>query len=170
MISRRTFLMTPLLLIAAWGRPAGTTANTDLASLTINKAAELMRSRAVSPLEFTQACLKRIEKYNSPLNAFITVTAEEALATATSPEPPVTVEEVRTRAVGRRNTLPFDIFGIPTIDVPCGFTNSGLPVGLQISAPPFAETPVLALAHAYEQATEWHRRLPLPDHAAQVRP
>jgi aspartyl-tRNA(Asn)/glutamyl-tRNA(Gln) amidotransferase subunit A len=91
------------------------------------------------------------------------------LITPTSPEPPVTIEEVRTRAVSARNTLPFDIFGIPTIDVPCGFTNSGLPIGLQISGPPFAEPAVLALAYAYEQATDWHRRRPPLDGAPQTR-
>ena len=59
-----------------------------------------------------------------------------------------------------RNTAPFDVFGLPTISVPCGFTRSGLPIGLQISGAPFAEPTVLALAHAYEQATEWHKSRP----------
>jgi len=61
------------------------------------------------------------------------------------------------------NTAAFDIYGLPTISVPCGFSSAGLPIGLQISGNHFAETTVLALAHAYEQATEWHsRRPPLP--------
>jgi aspartyl-tRNA(Asn)/glutamyl-tRNA(Gln) amidotransferase subunit A len=84
----------------------------------------------------------------------------DLLITPTSPEPPVIIAEVTTRNVSARNTLPFDIFGIPTMDVPCGFTAGGLPIGMQISGPPFAEPAVLALAHAYEQATEWHRRRP----------
>jgi aspartyl-tRNA(Asn)/glutamyl-tRNA(Gln) amidotransferase subunit A len=92
------------------------------------------------------------------------------LITPTSPEPPVTIEEVKTRTVSARNTLPFDIFGIPTIDVPCGFTASGLPIGLQISGPSFAESTVLALAHAYEQATEWHLRRPPLGNGAQTTP
>lgn len=54
----------------------------------------------------------------------------------------------------------FDVYGIPAVTVPCGFTNSGLPIGLQFSAAPFAENTMLALAHAYEQATEWHNRRP----------
>jgi len=58
------------------------------------------------------------------------------------------------------NPWAFDVYGIPAITIPCGFTNSGLPVGLQFSAAPFAETTMLALAHAYEQATEWHKRRP----------
>jgi aspartyl-tRNA(Asn)/glutamyl-tRNA(Gln) amidotransferase subunit A len=59
-----------------------------------------------------------------------------------------------------RNTLPFNVFGIPAISVPCGFTRAGLPIGLQIVGPRLGEGAVLALAHAYEQATEWHRREP----------
>jgi aspartyl-tRNA(Asn)/glutamyl-tRNA(Gln) amidotransferase subunit A len=60
------------------------------------------------------------------------------------------------------NTAPFNVFGIPTISIPCGFTKLGLPVGLQISGPHFQEGRVLALARAYEQATPWHARRPEP--------
>ena len=59
-----------------------------------------------------------------------------------------------------RNTSPFNYFGLPTVSIPCGFTQTGLPIGLQISGAPFAESTVLALAHAYEQQTEWHQRTP----------
>lgn len=59
------------------------------------------------------------------------------------------------------NTAAFDIYGLPTISVPCGFSAAGLPIGLQISANHFAETTVIAVAHAYERATEWHKRRPL---------
>jgi len=57
-----------------------------------------------------------------------------------------------------RNTLPFNVLGIPAISVPCGFTRGGLPIGMQIIGPRLGEARVLALAHAYEQATDWHRR------------
>jgi aspartyl-tRNA(Asn)/glutamyl-tRNA(Gln) amidotransferase subunit A len=63
-------------------------------------------------------------------------------------------------AGGGNNNVAFDMYGVPSISVPCGFTSSGLPIGLQISGAHFAETTVLALAHAYEQATEWHKRKP----------
>ena len=59
-----------------------------------------------------------------------------------------------------RNTSPFDVYGWPTISIPCGFTASGLPIGLQISGPPGGEPVVLQVAHAYEQATDWHKRRP----------
>ena len=62
---------------------------------------------------------------------------------------------------GLVNTAAFDLYGLPTISVPCGFSASGLPIGLQISGNHFSESTVLALAHAYEQATEWHKRRPM---------
>jgi aspartyl-tRNA(Asn)/glutamyl-tRNA(Gln) amidotransferase subunit A len=57
-----------------------------------------------------------------------------------------------------RNTRPFNVWGLPAISVPCGFTKSGLPIGLQIAGPHWREDLVLRLAHAYEQATEWYKR------------
>lgn len=59
-----------------------------------------------------------------------------------------------------QNTSPFDVYGWPAISVPCGFTASGLPIGLQISAAPGADAQVLQVAYAYEQATDWHKRRP----------
>lgn len=58
------------------------------------------------------------------------------------------------------NTGQFDVYGIPAITVPCGFTSAGLPVGLMIAGPRFSEGRVLALAQAYERATDWHNRRP----------
>jgi aspartyl-tRNA(Asn)/glutamyl-tRNA(Gln) amidotransferase subunit A len=57
-----------------------------------------------------------------------------------------------------RNTRPFNVWGLPAISVPCGFTKSGLPIGLQIAGAHWREDLVLRLAHAYEQATEWYKR------------
>ena len=59
-----------------------------------------------------------------------------------------------------KNTLPFSSLWWPSVSVPCGFTGEGLPVGLQISAAPGADDVALRLAHAYEQATEWHKQVP----------
>jgi aspartyl-tRNA(Asn)/glutamyl-tRNA(Gln) amidotransferase subunit A len=59
-----------------------------------------------------------------------------------------------------RNTRPFNISGVPAISVPCGFTRTGLPVGLQIAGPPWREAVVLQLAHAYEQMTQWCKSRP----------
>jgi len=53
-------------------------------------------------------------------------------------------------------TLSVNLAGLPGISVPCGLTAAGLPVGLQIIGQPFQEAGLLAIAHAYEQAHEWH--------------
>ncbi len=59
-----------------------------------------------------------------------------------------------------RSTAPFNLTGLPAASVPCGFTDSGLPVGLQIVGPHFADRTVLAAAHVFEQATGWWKRRP----------
>jgi len=55
-----------------------------------------------------------------------------------------------------RNTRPANMWGLPAISVPCGFTAARLPLGLQIIGPHWREYRVLQLAYAYEQATTWH--------------
>ena len=60
----------------------------------------------------------------------------------------------------QEDTRPFNGYGLPVITVPCGFSKDGMPIGLQIAGPRFGEAAVLALANAYEQATEWHKRRP----------
>ena len=59
-----------------------------------------------------------------------------------------------------RNTSPFNLTGLPAISVPCGFTKTGLPIGLQLASGPWREALVLRAARAYERATEWHTRHP----------
>jgi len=83
--SRRAFLATGIGA-AAWALAPAFGETQDLASLTLKQASELLRSKAASPVELTQACLKRIEKYNPAVNAFITVTGESALETARAME------------------------------------------------------------------------------------
>jgi aspartyl-tRNA(Asn)/glutamyl-tRNA(Gln) amidotransferase subunit A len=59
-------------------------------------------------------------------------------------------------------TYPFNMTQQPAASVPCGFTSDGLPIGLQIIGPRHSDAAVLAAAHAFEQATDWHtRRSPL---------
>jgi aspartyl-tRNA(Asn)/glutamyl-tRNA(Gln) amidotransferase subunit A len=57
-------------------------------------------------------------------------------------------------------TRPYNIAGFPAISIPCGFSESGLPIGLQLAGRPFDELTVLRAAHAYEQASDWHLRRP----------
>src|SRR5947209_2631578 len=90
----------------------------------------------------------------------------DLLITPTSPMLPPTIAELEaapdqlrpTEIVMLRNTRPFNVWGLPAISIPCGFSQSGLPIGLQITGAPGQEAMVLALAHAYEKQTEWHKR------------
>jgi aspartyl-tRNA(Asn)/glutamyl-tRNA(Gln) amidotransferase subunit A len=91
----------------------------------------------------------------------------DLLITPTTPVPPITIEEASNMSpspageVWLRNTRPFNAYGLPTISIPTGFTSAGLPIGLQIAGPRFGEGRVLAFAHAFEQATDWHKRAPM---------
>ena len=91
----------------------------------------------------------------------------DLLVTPTIRELPWTIEDELVRAANARprnpkpgNTRSLDDYGLPTITVPCGFSRAGMPIGLQISGPNLGEINVLALAHAYEEATDWHKRQP----------
>jgi aspartyl-tRNA(Asn)/glutamyl-tRNA(Gln) amidotransferase subunit A len=57
-------------------------------------------------------------------------------------------------------TVPAPLAGVPALSVPCGFDERGLPVGLQLTGNYFAEARLLGAAHRYQQATDWHRRVP----------
>jgi aspartyl-tRNA(Asn)/glutamyl-tRNA(Gln) amidotransferase subunit A len=50
--------------------------------------------------------------------------------------------------------------GVPALVLPCGFDSNGLPIGLQLVARPFAEETLLRAGHAFQLATDWHRRVP----------
>ncbi len=57
-------------------------------------------------------------------------------------------------------TIPANLAGIPAISIPCGFTKSALPIGLQILAKPFGEEMIFKAAHAFEKNTDFHKRKP----------
>lgn len=92
----------------------------------------------------------------------------DVLVTPTTPIPAPTVAELKQspdllrprELLLLRNTRPVNVWGLPAISVPCGFTGTGLTIGLQIIGPPWGEARVLQLAHAFEQATVWHKREP----------
>ncbi len=85
----------------------------------------------------------------------------DLLVAPTIPRPALTVAECREPFQMPSSTEDFSAYGLPSISLPCGFTDSGLPIGLQISGPRLHEMNVLQLAYAYEQATDWHRRRPV---------
>ena len=57
-------------------------------------------------------------------------------------------------------TIPAPLAGIPGLSIPCGFDSKGLPVGLQMMGTHFSESRLLGIAHRYQQASDWHRRVP----------
>ncbi len=92
----------------------------------------------------------------------------DVLLTPTVPIPPPEIATLRAHpddlraqeVVMLRNTRPFNVWGIPAISIPCGFTADGMPIGLQLAAAPWRGNVLLQAAHEYEQATEWHKAMP----------
>jgi aspartyl-tRNA(Asn)/glutamyl-tRNA(Gln) amidotransferase subunit A len=127
---------------------------------------QMIRSNDVKPDVYAEA-RRRVDLARREIRKVFTMV--DVLATPTLKVPPGTIagalnppapNPAPNPGAGGGNPWAFDVYGIPAITVPCGFTKSGLPIGLQISAAPFAETTMLAVAHAYEQATAWHTRRP----------
>lgn len=69
-------------------------------------------------------------------------------------------QEVGTYSALTQFSRPYNITGFPAISIPCGFSGSGMPIGLQLAGRPFDEPTVLRAAYAYEKATNWHKRRP----------
>jgi len=92
----------------------------------------------------------------------------DVLLTPTVPIPPPRIADLQRRPedlrsqelMMLRNTRPFNVWGIPAISIPCGITKDGLPIGLQLAAAPWQGIVLFQAAQAYEQATEWHKKMP----------
>jgi aspartyl-tRNA(Asn)/glutamyl-tRNA(Gln) amidotransferase subunit A len=119
----------------------------------------------------TAADYLKAEQYRSVLmDAFRKVFANvDAVVTPTTPltawkvgewTVPVGEREDSVLSASWRFTYPFNLTGLPAISVPCGFDRHELPIGLQIAAQPLGEETALRIAHAYERAHDWHRRVP----------
>lgn len=130
------------------------------------KAETLRRIRTGEKVSATEYIRQRseLEQLRRGIrNVFSTV---DLLVTPTTPIPAPSIAELKASPDALRpaelkllrNTRPFNVWGLPAISLPCGFTQNGLPIGLQIAGPPWREDLVLRLAHAYEQATAWHKR------------
>jgi len=98
-----------------------------------------------------------IERMNKVMERY------DVLISPTVPVAAPTIDESERPEVNNnlaRFTRLFNMLAGPTASVPCGFTQSGLPIGLQIAGRAWEESTVLHLARAYEQATPWHNRQP----------
>ena len=101
--------------------------------------------RQVAKREFAQA-LEKVDVLVSP--------------TMTQPAAPFQGYDPATTARDPSFTAPYNFTGLPAISVPCGFTQKGLPVGMQIAGKPFAEPDILRVAHTYERHAGWYKRRP----------
>ncbi len=88
----------------------------------------------------------------------------DCIVTPTSPTPAFIIgekmEDPLKMYLSDIYTISANLAGVPAISIPCGFTKKGLPVGLQLIAKPFNEEMLFQVAHAYEQATPWHKMKP----------
>jgi Asp-tRNA(Asn)/Glu-tRNA(Gln) amidotransferase A subunit family amidase len=94
----------------------------------------------------------------------------DVIATPTTPVPAAPVDtlsistgsrgEEAAHTVYTRYAAPLNTLGLPALSVPCGFTNEGLPVGLQLCGPPHSEPMLFYVGAAYESKTPWHLRHP----------
>ena len=125
----------------------------------------LRRAESIPASEYANARRELDRLRHQADNVFSDV---DLLVTPTTAISPISIEEGNAdpalpadgTPIEFRNTHMFDVLGLPAISVPCGFTHDGMPIGLQIAGPRFAESRVLALAHAYERTTDWHTRRP----------
>ena len=125
---------------------------------------EMLRERLLAGSLITGSEYVQAQRIRTRLSAEMNAVLRrvDVLATPTSPKPAPTFTQVFDPEYGfpRGNTGPFNMTGLPSLAVPCGFTAAGLPISLQITGRAFDETTVLRVGHTYEQATDWHKRHP----------
>src|SRR6266487_6943351 len=84
----------------------------------------------------------------------------DAIVTPATAYPAHPIGSPSPQANMRSLTRPVSLTGLPALAVPCGFTRSGLPVGMQLIGRAWEESTVLRIGHAYEQAAGWHTHRP----------
>ena len=106
------------------------------------------------------AAFKEIDLVVVPTTTSLPKPLKESLKVEMSDRKPSKAYDFFDPTSGCNNTVPFDVYGVPALTLPCGFSKAGLPVGLMIAGPHFSEGKILALAYAFQQATDWHKRKP----------
>jgi len=147
-------------------------APTNYKELVRHRASEIMHDNRISYLTWSlipamvyykvqklrallrQQILEALEKIDVLVLPTAGVAAQKVI-----PDPVVVSKENSSR-ISWLLTTAFSLASIPALSICCGFTAANLPIGLQIGGRPFEEQTVLNVAHAYEQATEWHTRRP----------
>jgi amidase len=127
-------------------------------------ASALDVGRAVSGVEFQKILHRRMELRGRFAELFAKV---DILLTPAQPFGPLTLDTIRTLGAQpelilklQRFTAPFDMTGTPTISLPGGFTEAGLPIGFQLMAGSLRELQLVQAARAFQGVTSWHHRHP----------
>jgi aspartyl-tRNA(Asn)/glutamyl-tRNA(Gln) amidotransferase subunit A len=118
-----------------------------------------------APLEIPSFDLKQIEEHRQAMSQSLFQDRDILLLPTTTDIPP-RIEEARAggpQAVSPDNTFFCNYYGLPAISIPCGFSKTGLPIGMQIVGPRWGENAVLDVARAFQQATRWHVKHPTLD-------
>jgi Asp-tRNA(Asn)/Glu-tRNA(Gln) amidotransferase A subunit family amidase len=127
----------------------------------------LRRIRAGAEIPAEEYIRRRRELQQQRRQARDFFTDVDLLVTPTTPIPAPAIAPLKedpdalrpAELVLLRNTRPFNVWGLPAISVPCAFTKSGLPIGLQIATAPWREDLMLRLAHAFEQTVSLAKQL-----------
>lgn len=104
--------------------------------------------------------LKRVRDCRRDIQRVFETVDVLMLPTMREPAPLISETVAETHRRPPSNTSAFNHFGVPAVTVPCGFSKEGLPIGLQIAGAAFHEPVILQVAFAYQQSTDWHRRVP----------
>jgi aspartyl-tRNA(Asn)/glutamyl-tRNA(Gln) amidotransferase subunit A len=127
----------------------------------------------ISATDYIQALKLRAQLLDEFMSAVFT--RVEVLHTPVLPMPVPTIAETMPAngdaylamvASLTRNTKVVNYLGLPAVSIPCGFSHEGLPLAFQLIGRPFDEATLLRAGHAYQSATEWHRRVPALTEAA----
>lgn len=128
--------------------------------------AAMTRMRVLAGAALTAEEYMRAQRFRRVLTLRMTEAMREvdAVLACVYPGPAPEIEAMaRGPAMGfapRGIASPFNITGGPAISVPCGFSDKGLPLNLQIAGRAFEDAMVLRVAHAFQKATDWHKRAP----------
>jgi aspartyl-tRNA(Asn)/glutamyl-tRNA(Gln) amidotransferase subunit A len=114
---------------------------------------DALRLRGQALAAFSKAVFAKVDVLHAPVLPIATPTIAE---TDVGGSPTMD----RTLALMTRFTRPINYLGLPALALPCGFLANGLPVGMQLVGRPFAEGTILRLGHAFQRATDWHKREP----------
>ena len=132
-----------------------------LSALLVPASAYLMaqRVRRIICEEFHDL-LKRVQLFAIPTVPFAVPTIDECNSGWLNIDGRTIRRQDERGAADSFCTIPFNVTGFLSMSVPCGFAKAGTPIGMQIASGPFHEELIFSAAHAYEQATEWHKRKP----------